>query len=74
MLMVWGFERRAYAPKSRHCVTLQSFALCERVTRVYHNTIIRWVRSSATTLANAPETQEIPEVSEIDELFAKLIL
>ena len=68
MLTVWGLERRAYAPKSRHCVTLQSFALCERVTGVNHNTVIRWVRKSAVALPDAPRVEEIPEITEIDEL------
>ena len=48
--------------------TLQSFALCERVTGVNHNTVIRWVRKSAIALPDTSEVDEIPEITEIDEL------
>ena len=33
-----------------------------------HNTVIRWVRKSAIALADAPQIEEIPEITGIDEL------
>ena len=51
------------------------FRAIERITGVNHNTVIRWVRKSAFALPDAPKVEEIPEITEIDELqtfgFAK---
>ena len=44
------------------------FRAIERVTGVNHNTVIRWVKKSAVALPNAPRREEIPEITEIDEL------
>ena len=44
------------------------FGAIERVSGVNHNTIIRWVRATASKLPNAPSVEEIPEITEIDEL------
>lgn len=44
------------------------FRAIERITGVNHNTVIRWVRKSAIALPNAPQLEEIPEITEIDEL------
>lgn len=44
------------------------FRAIERVTGVNHNTVIRWVRKSALGLPDAPEVEEMPEITEIDEL------
>ena len=44
------------------------FRAIERITGVNHNTVIRWVRKSAHALPNAPLVEEIPEITEIDEL------
>ena len=44
------------------------FRAIERITGVNHNTVIRWVRKSAHGLPNAPLVEEIPEITEIDEL------
>ena len=40
----------------------------ERVTGVHHTTIIYWVKQVATSLPDAPEYSEIPEVAQLDEL------
>ncbi len=37
----------------------------ERVTRINHNTIINWVRVAGLTLPDAPESDEIPEITEL---------
>ena len=44
------------------------FRAIERITGVNHNTVIRWVRNSAIALPDAPEAQEIPEITAIDEM------
>ena len=45
------------------------FWAIERVTGVNHNTVIRWVRASSEALPDAPIVSEIPEITEIDELY-----
>ena len=40
----------------------------ERVTGINHNTIINWVRQAGITLPDAPDSDEIPESTELDEL------
>lgn len=44
------------------------FRAIERGTGINHNTIINWVRQAGKTLPDAPESQEIPEVTELDEI------
>lgn len=38
------------------------------VTGVNHNTVINWVKQVGSSLPNAPEVSEIPEVTQVDEL------
>ena len=40
----------------------------ERVSEIHHTTIMHWVRESASTITNAPQVEEIPEITELDEL------
>ncbi|NES71985.1 MAG: IS1 family transposase [Okeania sp. SIO2D1] len=40
----------------------------QRVTEVHHTTIIKWIKDAGIKLPDAPEEQEIPEITEIDEL------
>jgi hypothetical protein len=40
----------------------------ERVKKVHHTTIIHWVKQVGEHLPDAPQTSEIPEVGELDEL------
>lgn len=35
---------------------------------VNHNTVINWVKQAASNLPDAPESSEIPEVAQVDEL------
>jgi len=44
------------------------FRAIERSTGVHHTTIIYWVKQIGEELPNAPESDEIPEVGELDEL------
>ena len=40
----------------------------ERVTEIHHTTVRHWVREAGLKLPDAPEKDEIPEITEIDEL------
>ena len=55
-----------------HCLTLyvngMGFRAIERATGVNHNTVINWVKQVGSALPNAPESSEIPEVAQVDEL------
>lgn len=39
-----------------------------RVTEIHHTTLIHWVREAGLDLPDAPQTEEIPEIAELDEL------
>ena len=43
----------------------------ERVTEIHHTTIIHWIRDAGLNLPDTPEEDEIPEITEIDELYAE---
>lgn len=40
----------------------------ERVTDIHHNTVMHWIRTAGHELADAPSTEEIPEITDLDEL------
>jgi insertion element IS1 protein InsB len=40
----------------------------ERVTDIYHTTIGYWIRAAGHQLSDAPESEEIPEVADLDEM------
>ena len=40
----------------------------ERVTEIHHTTIMNWIEEAGMELPNTPEEEEIPEITEIDEL------
>ncbi len=40
----------------------------ERVTEIHHTTVMHWIREVATTLPDAPPVEEIPEITQLDEL------
>ncbi len=40
----------------------------ERVTEIHHTTVIKWIKEAGIKLPDAPEDEEIPEITEIDEL------
>jgi hypothetical protein len=44
------------------------FRAIERVTGVNHNTVINWVKQVGAALPKAPESSEIPKVTQVDEL------
>lgn len=44
------------------------FRAIERVKKVYHTTVINWVKQVVSTLPDTPYRSEIPKVTEVDEL------
>ena len=44
------------------------FRAIARVTEIDHSTIINWVRQEGEALPDEPSEEEIPEITEIDEL------
>jgi transposase-like protein len=40
----------------------------ERVTEIHHTTVMHWIRETATILPHTPAVEEIPEITELDEL------
>lgn len=44
------------------------FRAIERVKGVHHTTLIHWVKQLGQQLPDAPQLEEIPEVTELDEL------
>ncbi|MBD2535934.1 IS1 family transposase [Nostoc flagelliforme FACHB-838] len=44
------------------------FRAIERVKKVHHTTIINWVKTIGNALPNAPDYDEIPEITQVDEL------
>ena len=54
------------------CLTMylngNGFRAIERVTKVNHNTVIRWVRQAGNQLPGNDDTHKIPVVAQLDEL------
>ncbi|NMG10871.1 hypothetical protein DP117_29965 [Brasilonema sp. UFV-L1] len=44
------------------------FRAIERVKKVHHTTVINWVKEVGNTLPDTPEYDEIPEITQVDEL------
>lgn len=67
------YTKRGYSREIKeNCLKMYvnglGFRAIERVTGVNHNSVIRWVRKSAIALPDAPQIEEIPEITEIDQL------
>ena len=45
------------------------FRAIARVTEIDHTTIINWVEEAGESLSDEPQDDEIPEITEIDELY-----
>lgn len=67
------YEPKRYSEDfKRECLEMyvngSGFRAIERVKKVHHTTVINWVKEVGNTLEDTPEAQEIPEVTEVDEL------
>lgn len=70
---VESYSPKGYSDDVKHlCLKMylngMGFRGIERVTGINHNTIINWVRQASLELSDAPTSDEIPEITELDEL------
>jgi IS1 family transposase/transposase-like protein len=40
----------------------------ERVTDIHHTTVMHWIRGAGHDISDAPDSDEIPEITDLDEL------
>lgn len=67
------YEPQGYSEEiKRECLEMyvngSGFRAIERVKKVHHTTIINWVKTMGEALPNAPDYDEIPEITQVDEL------
>ena len=67
------YDLQGYSEQTkRECLEMYvnglGFRAIERLKKVHHTTIITWVKKMGNMLPEVPETEEIPEVTQIDEL------
>ena len=46
----------------------------ERVTEIHHTTVMNWIKEAGLNLPDTPKESEIPEITEIGELYAERYL
>lgn len=67
------YSEVGYSKKVKEdCLTMyvngNGFRAIERITKVNHNTVIRWVKKAGSELEKKNPTYKIPIVSQLDEL------
>jgi transposase-like protein len=68
-----SYEQQGYPEEiKKECLEMyvngSGFRAIQRVKKVHHTTVINWVRELGKTLPNSPEYNEIPEITQVDEL------
>jgi IS1 family transposase len=68
-----SYEQQGYSEEIRsECLEMyvngSGFRAIERVKKVHHTTIINWVKKAGKSLPNSPDYDEIPEITQVDEL------
>jgi transposase-like protein len=68
-----SYEKQGYSEEIKHeCLEMYlnglGFRAIERVKKVHHTTIITWVKKIGNELPNSSDRDEIPEVTQVDEL------
>ena len=68
-----SYDPQGYSEEiKRECLEMylngSGFRAIERVKKVHHTTIINWVITMGKTLPNTPDYDEIPEITQVDEL------
>jgi insertion element IS1 protein InsB len=68
-----SYEPKGYSEEiKRECLEMyvngSGFRAIERVKKVHHTTVINWVKEVGNTLTDTPQKDEIPEITQIDEL------
>lgn len=67
------YSEIGYSQKIKEeCLTMylngNGFRAIERITRVNHNTVIRWVKQASYQLSDSNSNSQIPQVCQLDEL------
>ena len=67
------YEPKGYSEEiKRECLEMyvngSGFRAIERVKKVHHTTVINWVKDLGNAIPDTPGYDEIPEVTQIDEL------
>jgi insertion element IS1 protein InsB len=67
------YSEVGYSKKVKeNCLTMylngNGFRTIERITKVNHNTVIRWVKQAGTQLPEHHNRDRIPQVAQLDEL------
>ena len=67
-----SYSLQAYPEETKARLKLyingMGFRAIETVNWVNHNTVINWVKFADSDLPTAPQAQEIPEITQVDEL------
>ncbi len=68
-----SYEQQGYSEEIKcECLEMyvngSGFRAIERVKKVHHTTIIYWVKMAGNALLNTPDYDEIPEITQVDEL------
>ncbi|BAU08800.1 IS1 transposase [Fischerella sp. NIES-3754] len=68
-----SYEPKGYSEEIKcECLEMyvngSGFRAIERVKKVHHTTVINWVKEVGNTLPDTPQKDEIPEITQIDEL------
>ena len=68
-----SYSERGYPKQVKEdCLTMylngNGFRAIERITKVNHNTVIRWVRQAGNQLEEKKKLEKIPQVGQLDEL------
>jgi transposase-like protein len=68
-----SYEQQGYPEEiKKECLEMyvngSGFRAIQRVKKVHHTTVINWVRELGNALPNSPEYNEIPEITQVDEL------
>ena len=68
-----SYEPKGYSEEiKRECLEMyvngSGFRAIEQVKKVHHTTVINWVKEVDNTLPDTPDKDEIPEITQVDEL------
>lgn len=68
-----SYEKQGYSEEIKHeCLEMYlnglGFRAIERIKKVHHTTIITWVKKIGSELPKSPDYDEIPEITQVDEL------
>ena len=68
-----SYQPKGYSEEfKRECLEMyvngSGFRAIERVKKVHHTTVINWVKEVGNTLPATPEYDEIPEITQVDQL------